>query len=100
MISIHGKDSHINENSSDLPSSYSLAAIVLDLLILLCLWLEDVKVWPILVIENADPSKLDFVNVDIIIDTSLYTIGMFVHLFLRLYLRCIKKVQSFSITFY
>ena len=81
-----------NENSS---SYYSLAAIVLDLLILLCLWQEDVKVWPIAVFENySDPSNIDISNADVIIDSSLYTIGIFVVFFLRTYLRCIKKVQD------
>ena len=73
----------------------SLAAVALDLLILLCLWLKNIKVWPIVLLENnADPLNLDTYNVDVIIDTSLYTLGIHVQLLLRLYLRCIKKIQD------
>ena len=74
---------------------YSLAAIVLDLLILLCLWLEDIKVWPISLLENnADPSSTDFYSVDVVINASFYTIGIYLQLFLRLYLRWMKKIQD------
>ena len=72
-----------------------MAAILFDLLILLCLWLEDVTVFPRLIFEkDFDPSRFDLTSVDVIIDTSLYTIGMSIQLLLRLYIRYIKKVEN------
>ena len=72
-----------------------MAAILFDLVILLCLWLEDVTVFTRLIFEkNFDPSNFDHMSVDVIIDTSLYTIGMSIQLLLRLYIRYIKKVQN------
>ena len=72
-----------------------MAAVVVDLLILSCLWLENVKVWPIVLIENnGNILNLDTVNVDVVIDASLYTIGIYVQILLRAYLRCIKQIQD------
>ena len=72
-----------------------MAAVIVDLLILLCLWLKDIKVWPIVLIENNGSTlNLDTVNVDVMIDASLYTIGIYVQISLRMYLRCIKQIQD------
>ena len=68
---------------------------MLDLLIILCFLLEDVKVWPIAMFESqCDPANLDSMSPDVIIDALLYTIGVSSQIILRLYLRCIKKVQN------
>ena len=69
---------------------------MLDLVILLCLWLGNVKVWPIVIIfENyVDPANIDPMSADVLIDSIAYTFGVSVQIFLRLYLKCIKKIQD------
>ena len=48
----------------------------------------------ILMKDNLNPSNLDATSIDCTLDTVVFTMGIFVQLMLRLYLRFIKKIKQ------
>ena len=68
---------------------------MVDLILIFCLWMSDITVYTIFLIKyDFNPSNLDDTSIDCIIDTALFTIGIFVQFILRLYLRCVKKIKQ------
>ena len=75
--------------------NFRLGSILVDLIIMFCLWMSNITVYTIFLIkDDFNPSNLDESSIDCVLDTVLFTIGILVQLMLRLYLRCVKKIQQ------
>ena len=74
---------------------FRLGSILLDLVIIFCLWMSNITVYTIILMkDNLNPSNLDETSIDCTLDTLFFTIGILVQLMLRLYLRSVKKIKQ------